>query len=327
MLLGLAVQAKLMLAPAVLCTVVAALWVMPQLRRPVPLGAVFLATLTPTLLFEAFRLATLGSRPAWLASWQEFRHFSRGELAAVWAETLEEKWLEWRFHGPGVLALPLLGAALMLRFSAKASSASQPNGTAEEVRTTGWLLAAGGTALLVTWVWQSAQPSYRQAFGRILLLFAAVMWGSRWWQALWPRPSQAQTRGVFVMLGLFLLCASFLAWYGLWLWRVANLAKWQQHQVRRLERLTANLRKGPLRFVLEYGTLQDQVRAAGALKQSGAKAISPLVQHVQPYPVLAGLGMGLCSQPQQALVATFAAEAILRRSRDEFRGMCQQVFF
>lgn len=255
---------------------------------------------SPVGAFELFRLLSLGSGQAWVASWQEFLNFLREQASPQPLLLLIPKKLaSLKIVGPGwpLLLAVFLAMGMSLwksrhrgRLALKATQGS-PAG----------LLALSGLATFGFWFFFTQQTSYRQALPAMLLGLPGFFLLSQWWEGF-PRPSFGR-KGYRILAGLcsWAITGLILLSFGGWTWRAWKFAAWQEAGIR------------------------AQLQAAEILKNANVKAISPIVRWVEPFPVLTKLRVSPCPGPEQALVVTAWGRAVTGVGWDYYKNLCATV--
>lgn len=295
LLWGLAILAKTIFLPAAALAVLLAILLArePSLTRRVLLPVIGVSI--PLVLFELYRLLSLGSLDAWWTSWQEMRAFAAEQSGWRFLGLVPKKLRSLADTGPG--SWVGLAAAFALLTSFVSPQAGERQKVEAHLRLIRLTLTAAGVVLGATWLLFSAQTSYRQGLPAFLLLYGGIMLPLPWKGGLsWPA-GKAPLRHRITALSLWIVCLCVLAALGTWAWKFATFGGWREG-------------------------FRAQREAARALAASGAKAISPLVRWFEPFPVLSGLRMAPCPGPEQAVVVTLWAEAVLRQPRSSFRSLC-----
>ncbi|MGQ9496415.1 MAG: hypothetical protein ACUVRY_09235 [Thermoanaerobaculaceae bacterium] len=254
----------------------------------------------PVGAFELFRLLSLGSGQAWVASWQEFLSFVREQARPQpLFLRIPEKLYSLSIVGPGwpfliavfvAIGMTLLKTRHRGRITLRATQGS-PAG----------FLALSGLATFGFWFFFSEQTGYRQALPATLLGLPGFFLLSRWWEGF-PQPSYGR-QGYRILAGLcsWIIVGLILLSFGGWSWRAWKFTAWREAGIR------------------------AQLKAAEILKNASVKAISPIVPWVEPFPVLTKLRVSPCPGPQQALVVTAWARAATRLSWDSYKDLCATV--
>ena len=184
--IGLAIQTKVVygLAGALMLAVwlIAALWAGERLRLRV-LVVVALLAAAPSLAFEVYRFASVGSVEKYLESIGEFRQFLSGQKISNWLDpaTLGAKMAGFLGSYPIYAWAALLAGAVALICRAAFIEASRRpvadgvDRVPPQVFTALTALFIAGIALLLGWITQSSQTGVRQAAPFFLLSVPALV--------------------------------------------------------------------------------------------------------------------------------------------------------
>ncbi|MCS7183430.1 MAG: hypothetical protein NZ869_10025, partial [Thermoanaerobaculum sp.] len=139
------------------------------------IAALFAGLTLPTLAFELYRLASLGSLVAWWDSWREFRAFAQEQARAFATESLNKKWFSLSTQGPGEFSVAALLAALGLGHLLQKNLGYKETENDLRVKDALSVGFAIGLSTITLWLCFSNQSSYRQVLPGTFLVFIPLM--------------------------------------------------------------------------------------------------------------------------------------------------------